>query len=177
MVCLFDTFLKIHIINLLYSKHRSYYKCTNPGCPVRKHVERASHDLRAVITTYEGKHNHDVPAARGSGSHAMSRSMPSNNNAPVAAVRPSALLPHHQSNNNYPIPVRGIRPSNNPNPNPNPNADTPFTLEMMLQSPVGGYGYGNSSLSSYMNTATQDNAFSKTKEEPREDMFLESLLS
>uniref|UniRef100_A0A7N0V988 WRKY domain-containing protein n=1 Tax=Kalanchoe fedtschenkoi TaxID=63787 RepID=A0A7N0V988_KALFE len=48
---------------------RSYYKCTSQGCTVRKHVERASHDLRAVITTYEGKHNHDVPAARGSGSH------------------------------------------------------------------------------------------------------------
>ncbi|KAJ1416993.1 WRKY domain [Sesbania bispinosa] len=45
---------------------RSYYKCTNAGCTVRKHVERASHDLKSVITTYEGKHNHDVPAARAS---------------------------------------------------------------------------------------------------------------
>ncbi|OIV95501.1 hypothetical protein TanjilG_23232 [Lupinus angustifolius] len=45
---------------------RSYYKCTSAGCTVRKHVERASHDLKSVITTYEGKHNHDVPAARAS---------------------------------------------------------------------------------------------------------------
>ncbi|XP_062106584.1 probable WRKY transcription factor 3 [Humulus lupulus] len=45
---------------------RSYYKCTSTGCNVRKHVERASTDPKAVITTYEGKHNHDVPAARNS---------------------------------------------------------------------------------------------------------------
>lgn len=50
---------------------RSYYKCTNVGCPVRKHVERASTDIKAVITTYEGKHNHDVPAARNSGGQDM----------------------------------------------------------------------------------------------------------
>ncbi|EOA23824.1 hypothetical protein CARUB_v10017039mg [Capsella rubella] len=43
---------------------RSYYKCTTPACGVRKHVERAANDPKAVVTTYEGKHNHDVPAAR-----------------------------------------------------------------------------------------------------------------
>ncbi|KAL6994180.1 hypothetical protein U1Q18_012287 [Sarracenia purpurea var. burkii] len=46
---------------------RSYYKCSYLGCNVRKHVERASSDSKAVVTTYEGKHNHDVPAARKSG--------------------------------------------------------------------------------------------------------------
>nr|AMO00394.1 WRKY transcription factor 26 [Manihot esculenta] len=55
---------------------RSYYKCTTSGCTVRKHVERAATDPRAVITTYEGKHNHDVPAAKGS-SHGTTSSNPS----------------------------------------------------------------------------------------------------
>ncbi|KAH9551659.1 hypothetical protein CY35_09G024900 [Sphagnum magellanicum] len=54
---------------------RSYYKCTNVGCPVRKHVERASTDVKAVITTYEGKHNHDVPAARNSGNNTLSQNI------------------------------------------------------------------------------------------------------
>lgn len=46
---------------------RSYYKCTYAGCNVRKHVERASTDPKAVVTSYEGKHNHDVPLGRNCG--------------------------------------------------------------------------------------------------------------
>ncbi|KAM1050865.1 hypothetical protein ACFX15_031908 [Malus domestica] len=40
---------------------RSYYRCTSLKCSVRKHVERVSDDPKAFITTYEGKHNHDMP--------------------------------------------------------------------------------------------------------------------
>jgi hypothetical protein len=41
---------------------RSYYKCTTPGCPMRKHVERDGRDTRLVVSTYEGAHNHARPA-------------------------------------------------------------------------------------------------------------------
>ncbi|MCE2055921.1 hypothetical protein HAX54_043745 [Datura stramonium] len=54
---------------------RSYYKCTSQGCNVRKHVERAASDPKAAITTYEGKHNHDVPAARNSSHNTANNSM------------------------------------------------------------------------------------------------------
>lgn len=43
---------------------RSYYRCSSVGCPVKKHVERASHDPKVVITTYEGQHDHNVPPGR-----------------------------------------------------------------------------------------------------------------
>ncbi|XP_048555556.1 probable WRKY transcription factor 3 [Triticum urartu] len=52
---------------------RSYYKCTYQGCDVKKHIERSSEEPHAVITTYEGKHTHDVPESRnrsqGTGQH------------------------------------------------------------------------------------------------------------
>ncbi|XP_074566617.1 putative WRKY transcription factor 26 [Curcuma longa] len=65
---------------------RSYYKCTAMGCRVRKHVERAPGDRRSVITTYEGRHNHDVPKGRGS----TSRPRPS---SPAMAARSNLLRP------------------------------------------------------------------------------------
>ncbi|XVE80667.1 hypothetical protein DITRI_Ditri14bG0156900 [Diplodiscus trichospermus] len=71
---------------------RSYYKCTSAGCTVRKHVERASHDLKSVITTYEGKHNHDVPAARSS-SHANSATSSSVTAQAASSVQTHAHRP------------------------------------------------------------------------------------
>ncbi|KAK1274500.1 putative WRKY transcription factor 57 [Acorus gramineus] len=40
------------------SNHRSYYRCTNTKCMVKKRVERSSEDPMVVITTYEGQHCH-----------------------------------------------------------------------------------------------------------------------
>ena len=37
---------------------RSYFKCTHPGCNVRKHMERHPNNPAQIITVYEGQHNH-----------------------------------------------------------------------------------------------------------------------
>ncbi|CAM8910554.1 unnamed protein product [Rhodiola kirilowii] len=143
---------------------RSYYKCTFIGCPVRKHVERASQDLRSVITTYEGKHNHDVPAARGSHSYSMIK--PSSATAPLA-IRPSATT---ATSSNYPNSVQASRPTT--------GTQAPFTLEMM-QSPgsFGLSGFGKPSCN-YTSQNQMDSFFSRAKEEPKDDQsFFDQFLS
>ncbi|KAL0419175.1 UNVERIFIED_CONTAM: WRKY transcription factor WRKY24 [Sesamum radiatum] len=143
---------------------RSYYKCTSSGCQVRKHVERAAHDTRAVITTYEGKHNHDVPAARGSGnSSSLSRTMPyiPSNNATIAAVRPITL----QHNSAYPMPIR--------------SSARPLTIEddALYTSESHRHSRFGNSITSCASPLRDENAlFSRAKDEPRDDMFLESFL-
>lgn len=41
---------------------RSYYRCSDSNCEVKKRVERDPTDEGVLMTTYEGKHNHDSPS-------------------------------------------------------------------------------------------------------------------
>ena len=50
--CIILTYLWLSILS------RSYYRCTNGKCTVKKRVERSSDDPSVVITTYEGQHCH-----------------------------------------------------------------------------------------------------------------------
>ncbi|XP_071924063.1 probable WRKY transcription factor 51 [Coffea arabica] len=40
---------------------RNYYKCSTEGCKVKKRVERDAEDPSYLVTTYEGRHNHEGP--------------------------------------------------------------------------------------------------------------------
>ncbi|KAK1354436.1 WRKY transcription factor [Heracleum sosnowskyi] len=106
---------------------RSYYKCTNSGCLVTKQVERASHDLKAVITTYQGKHNHDTPAAQRCGNHSVNKTMLTN--GPVA-TRPSVTPNLTNSSLNNSLQSFGA---------PTFEGQEPYTLEMLQG--MGSFGF------------------------------------
>jgi WRKY transcription factor 33 len=137
-------------------------------------VERASHDLRAVITTYEGKHNHDVPAARGSTAHALYRPSAENtsiyvNNNFGMVIRPSVMT-------NHPIPfvantMFGARTDASSSAN-----QTQFGEGMMQN--TGTYGYSDFDYSTSTKTneeLREDSAgtASRAKEEPRDDLLFD----
>ncbi|CAH8353614.1 unnamed protein product [Eruca vesicaria subsp. sativa] len=43
---------------------RKYYRCTYTGCKVKKHVQRSADDVKLVVATYNGLHEHVPPPER-----------------------------------------------------------------------------------------------------------------
>ncbi|XP_068668099.1 WRKY transcription factor SUSIBA2-like [Aristolochia californica] len=122
---------------------RSYYKCTNAGCPVRKHVERASHDPKAVITTYEGKHNHDVPSAR-SNSHDAAGPVTLNDagvhNTHLSTVFDGMLRTDQSGNDDVISLDLGVGISSNLE-NRSTEKLTQDIAQIQCQNPIGGMAY------------------------------------
>ncbi|KAF9612681.1 hypothetical protein IFM89_003156 [Coptis chinensis] len=91
---------------------RSYYKCTSAGCPVRKHVERATDDTATIMVTYEGKHDHDMPVPK-------KRHGPQSAGLLIAATaatdkaqpKESNALANPNDSTEWPIDVKGELPS------------------------------------------------------------------
>ncbi|KAL9275789.1 WRKY transcription factor WRKY24-like protein [Drosera capensis] len=146
---------------------RSYYKCTHPGCPVRKHVERAPHDAGSVITTYEGKHNHDVPPARGR------QAVQNTNNGAARAIdtRPSldyfntAAGNHTLHNLSHAFP-------------PSLEGQSSYTLEAQQNPGSSTFSGVYSSMGSLVNQpqSIMDMFLNRAKEEPNEHAFHESFI-
>lgn len=115
---------------------------------MRKHVERAAHDMRAVIATYKGKHNHDVPVGRGGGgSQCLERPwVTGTKGLGSGPIRPTAIASHSR---------------------PPANQVLGFTHDMYQR--TSGFGCTPS--------LSRDSTLSRTKEEPRDDPMYDSFLS
>lgn len=83
-----------------YIDCRSYYRCTTQKCTVKKRVERSFQDPSIVITTYEGQHNHPLPATlRGAAAGMFTSAMlPPTSSMAGGSSFPQELffqMPHH----------------------------------------------------------------------------------
>lgn len=89
---------------------------------MKKRVERSYQDPTIVITTYEGQHNHPIPATlRGSTSTAAAAIFsPSMFTQPTAAARPVPTFPQHYfaAHAQMPAQIMNIQHQNPPNYNP-----------------------------------------------------------
>ncbi|CAN7132915.1 unnamed protein product [Brassica rapa subsp. narinosa] len=74
---------------------RNYYRCTSAGCPVRKHIETSGENKTAVVITYKGVHNHDMPVPK------KRHGPPSS--ALVAAAAPTSMRTRLEDQVNIPI--------------------------------------------------------------------------
>ncbi|CAA3007327.1 probable WRKY transcription factor 32 [Olea europaea subsp. europaea] len=54
-----STLRRLQIVQVL-----NYYRCTSAGCPVRKHTEKATDSSSAVIVSYTGVHDHEMPVPK-----------------------------------------------------------------------------------------------------------------
>ncbi|OMP05916.1 DNA-binding WRKY [Corchorus olitorius] len=97
---------------------RSYYRCTSQKCGVKKRVERSFQDPSVVITTYEGQHNHHLPATlRGNAAMFSPSSLLASSAAAMGPGFPhdflSQLLPPPSTASNNPAAAGGGGASNN----------------------------------------------------------------
>jgi len=75
---------------------RSYYRCTEEDCPVKKQVERRG---SAIVNTYEGTHNHLAPSLDDNIGKKKRRSPARTNSSPII----------HSNNSEEPAPKRTKR--------------------------------------------------------------------
>ncbi|KAL9231521.1 hypothetical protein vseg_006743 [Gypsophila vaccaria] len=111
---------------------RSYYRCSSPGCPVRKHVERATDGSLAMVAMYEGEHDHEKPLPKKQQS-SLKPSIPvnahpdtANNSPPLEPEEEKTASPSRVLSSTKPCQV-----SNNEcgEPKAGPEAGTPKALD------------------------------------------------